>query len=76
MRIALLPDEYLSDWTRVYASISHDSGRELQTLVHDIVVIAPGEPNQKQCLIEDESDSINVWRLNTGKPVVLAKLCG
>ncbi len=67
MRIALLPDEYLPDGTRVHAKMFHELAHELQSLGHDVVVITPGDPNQQESLIEDEYDSINVWRFKTGK---------
>jgi len=67
LRIALLPDEYLPDGKRVHAKMFHELAHQLQSLGHDVVVITPGDPNQQPRLIEDNYDSITVWRFKTGK---------
>jgi len=74
LRIALLPDEYLPDGTRVHAKMFHELAHQLQSLGHDVVVITPGDPYQQQRLIEDNYDSINVWRFKTGKTRGVGKI--
>lgn len=67
MRIALLPDEYLPKGTRVHSKMFHELAHELTSLGHDVVVITPGDPKQKERLVEDKYDSIEVWRFKNGK---------
>ncbi len=66
MRIALLPDEYLPNGTRVHAKMFHELAVSLISKGHQPVVITPGSPLQTTRLVIDNIDGVEVWRFRSG----------
>lgn len=66
MRIAFLPDDYLPDSTRVHAKMFNELAVEFQRCGHKAVVITPGTPTQKDRLVIDEVNGVEVWRFRSG----------
>jgi O26-antigen biosynthesis N-acetyl-L-fucosamine transferase len=66
MRIALLPDEYLPEGTRVHSKMFHDLALQLKKNGHKPIVITPGTPVQKYTLVIDFVEGIEVWRFKSG----------
>lgn len=66
MRIALFPDEYLPEGTRVHAKMFNELAVELQSQGHDVVVITPGKSNQERDLVIDYVNNVEVWRFRSG----------
>jgi len=64
MRIALFPDEYLPEGTRVHAKMIHELALELKRLGHHPIVITPGIPTQKRLVI-NLLEGIEVWRFRS-----------
>ena len=58
MRIALLPDEYLPEGTRVHSKMFHDLALQLKKNGHKPIVITPGTPVQKYTLVIDFVEGI------------------
>ena len=74
MRLALLPDEYLPNGTRVHAKMFHELAHELQNRGHKPIIITPGDPEQSTKLVEEVYDGIEVWRFRTGRTRGVGKL--
>lgn len=66
MRVALLPDDYLPDSTRVHAKMFHELALELIKRGHEPIVITPGTPEQKTALLIDTIDGVEIWRFRSG----------
>lgn len=66
MRIAIFPDEYLPESTRVHAKMLHELALELKKLGNEVVVITPGDPKQQTLLSVCFLDGIEVWRFRSG----------
>ncbi|MGF1721708.1 glycosyltransferase family 4 protein [Vibrio kyushuensis] len=62
MRIALFPDEYLPEGTRVHAKMFNELAVELQAQGHKAIVITPGKPDQETNLEIDFVNGVEVWR--------------
>ncbi|MCZ4294809.1 glycosyltransferase family 4 protein [Vibrio sinaloensis] len=67
MKIAIFPDEYLPESTRVHAKMLHELALELKSLGNDVVVITPGEPKQQALLSVCFLDGLEVWRFRSGR---------
>jgi len=65
-KIALFPDEYLPSSTRIHAKMFHDLAIELKKNGHEVIVITPGTPHQKERLHIDFFENIEVWRFRNG----------
>ena len=74
MKLALLPDEYLPNGTRVHAKMFHELAHELKNQGHKPIIITPGDPEQCTSLIEEVYDGIEVWRFRTGRTRGVGKL--
>ena len=74
MRIALFPDEYLPDSTRVHAKMLHELAIELQLRGNKVVVITPGNPQQIKKLVVDNVDGIEVWYFRNGQTRGVSKI--
>lgn len=66
MRVALLPDDYLPDSTRVHAKMFHELALELIKRGHEPIVITPGTPEQRTTLVIDTIDGVEIWRFRNG----------
>ena len=67
MRVALLPDDYLPNSTRVHAKMFHELALELKSRGHEPIIITPGEPNQHSTLVINTIDDIEIWRFKSGR---------
>ncbi|MCU8093305.1 glycosyltransferase family 4 protein [Shewanella sp. SM20] len=67
MRIALFPDEYLPECTRVHGKMFHELALEFIRQGHEVVVITPGKPNQSTRLCVDFFEGVEVWRFRNGQ---------
>ncbi|WP_421856309.1 glycosyltransferase family 4 protein [Marinomonas sp.] len=67
MRIALLPDDYLPDSTRVHAKMFHELALELKHSDHEPIIITPGTPEQQTTLVIDHIDDVEIWRFKSGR---------
>lgn len=67
MRIALLPDDYLPDSTRVHAKMFHELALELKLRGHVPIIITPGTPEQQTALVIDYIDDVEIWRFKSGR---------
>ena len=67
MRLALLPDEYLPEGTRVHAKMFHELALELKKKGHEPIVITPGKHYQKAKLTIEYYEGIEIWRFRTGQ---------
>lgn len=65
MRIALFPDDYLPSSTLVHAKMFHELALELKRLGHEPVIITPSHGKQKQRLMKEFLDDIEVWRFRS-----------
>lgn len=65
MRIVLLVDDFLPESTKIHAKMFYDLALEFIGRGHQVVVIVPGSWNQKQNLIVDCLDGIEVWRFKS-----------
>lgn len=65
MRIAIVSDDYLPDSTLVHAKMLHELAVNFVGKGHDVFIITPGKYDQKQRLIQDEIDGVNVWRFRS-----------
>ncbi|ENM5901510.1 glycosyltransferase family 4 protein [Vibrio mimicus] len=66
MRIAIFPDEYLPESTRVHAKMLHELALELKRLGNEVVIIAPGHSKQQTRLSVCYFNGIEVWRFKSG----------
>lgn len=67
MRIALFPDEYLPESTRVHGKMFHELALEFIRQGHEVVVITPGKSNQSTRLCVDFFEGVEVWRFRNGQ---------
>ncbi|MEZ9543705.1 glycosyltransferase family 4 protein [Vibrio sp. 10N.286.48.C11] len=65
MRIALFPDDYLPSSTLVHAKMFHELALELKRLGHEPVIITPSHGKQKQRLMREQLDGVEVWRFRS-----------
>ncbi|MEZ9526969.1 glycosyltransferase family 4 protein [Enterovibrio norvegicus] len=66
MRIALFPDEYLPEGTRVHAKMFNELAVELQAQGHKAIVVTPGTQEQPDKLEVDFVNGVEVWRFKCG----------
>ncbi|SKA48783.1 glycosyltransferase family 4 protein [Enterovibrio nigricans] len=65
MRIAIFPDEYLPESTRVHAKMLHELAKELISQGNDVVIVTPGVEQQTRlsvCFYE----GVEIWRFRSG----------
>ena len=67
MKYLLIADDYLPNSTRICGKMMHDLACEFNSMGHSIVVITPGNKNQKNSLDKIILDDISVWRFKSGK---------
>lgn len=66
MRLAFIIDDYLPHSTRVGAKMFHELAVELTHLGHEVTVITPAF-EQKNNLVIDQLDGVNIWYFKSGQ---------